>query len=231
MTGVINIGNTNNQCAVFDDFTLRKEEKIDDPIKIKEFFKSVREIIMISVAPGREEKIRDIIEIPIITFPKDIAEMAYESDAGADRLANGLAAMESQGLPVIVVDCGSAITIDLFTEPSAPNSKSQIRFEGGAILPGLNWYFSSLHKGRALPKIIPELQNFIGKSTSGCIKLGAYGALVGGIKEILTLLDYQDKKLIFTGGDGKIFKGFFDGDYDPFLTIKGGIIAYHKKCF
>ena len=230
MIGIINIGNTNNQCAIFEDFTLKKEEKIENPLRIKEFFRGVHEFVIISVAQEREKLIREIIEIPIILFPLDLIEMDYESCAGADRLANGIAAKEISGLPVIVVDCGSAITIDLFTEPKESNSKFLIHFSGGAILPGLHWYFSSLSKGKALPKVTSELQKTIGKSTSGCIKFGAYGALVGGIKELLNLLNYQDKKLIFTGGDGETFRKFFDNaDYDPFLTIKGGIIAYHKK--
>ena len=54
----------------------------------------------------------------------------------------------------------------------------------------------------------------------------------GGIEKILYELDYNNKKLLFTGGDGKIFKKFFINTvYEPYLTIKGGIIAYHKKYF
>ncbi|TEU00057.1 MAG: type III pantothenate kinase [Candidatus Stahlbacteria bacterium] len=232
MIGVINIGNTNNQCAIFDKLTLKKEEKIDNPFRIKDFFKEVNEIMMISVVPNREKLIRGIIEIPIIDFPNYLFEMDYESHAGCDRLSNGLAAKELTGLPAIVVDCGSAITVDLFSEPRKSNTELIIRFDGGAILPGLFWYFSTLDKGEALPEITPELQNTIGKSTSECIKFGAYGALVGGIKEVLNKLDYENKNLIFTGGDGEIFRQFFeDGYYEPFLTIKGGVIAYHKKHF
>ena len=230
MIGVINIGNTNNQCAVFDRFHLKKEEKIDNPFKIKEFFKDVAKILMISVVPNREELIKDIIEIPIINFPSELIDIDYKSHAGHDRLANGLAAKEVTGLPVIVVDCGSAITVDLFTEPKKLKDEYIVRFEGGAILPGLHWYFSSLNKGESLPQIKPRLQKEIGKTTSGCLKFGAYGALLGGIEKILYELDYNNKRLIFTGGDGKIFMKYFtDTVYEPYLTIKGGIIAYHKK--
>lgn len=230
MIGVINIGNTNNQCAIFDRFHLKKEEKIDNPFEIKEFFKDVDNILMISVVPNREELIRDIVQIPIINFPRELIDLDYKSHAGQDRLANGLAAKEITGLPVVVVDCGSAITIDLFIEPRKLKNKYIVRFEGGAILPGLYWYFSSLDKGESLPRIQPRLQRKIGKTTSGCLKFGAYGALVGGIKKILNELNYNSKRLIFTGGDGKIFiKYFTDAVYEPYLTIKGGIIAYHEK--
>ena len=230
MIGVINIGNTNNQCAIFDRFDLKKEEKIDNPFKIRKFFKDVAKILMISVVPNREELIRDIIQIPIVEFPDELIDIDYKSQAGQDRLANGLAAKEITGLPVIIVDCGSAITVDLFTEPRKSKNKYIVRFEGGAILPGLYWYFSSLDKGESLPQIKPRLQRKIGKTTSGCLKFGAYGALVGGIEKILYKLDYKNKELIFTGGDGRIFMKYFTGAvYEPYLTIKGGIIAYHKK--
>jgi len=228
MIGVIDIGNTNIHCALFESLEIKETKIINNILKIKDFFSEVNEIMMISVDLEREKIVRDILNIPIIDFPKTLIELDYQSDVGCDRLANGISAKESHGLPAIVVDCGSAITVDLFLEPSLPNGKYTAQFGGGAILPGLDWYFLSLSKGKALPSMEPALQNTIGKSTTGCLKLGAYGAFVGGIGEILTLFNYQNKNLIFTGGDGRRFLKFFKADYDPVLTLKGGIIAYHK---
>ncbi|MEA1912537.1 MAG: type III pantothenate kinase [candidate division WOR-3 bacterium] len=225
MIGVIDIGNTNIHCGLFINKSLKRESKIDDPLGIKEFFKGAREILSISVVPEKEKLIHDLTNMEMVPFPRELIQLNYDSEPGADRLANGLSAMEDVGLPVIVVDSGSAITIDDFSKPSMKGYL--VKFNGGAILPGLKWFFSSLSRGKTLPKVGLELKDTPGRSTEGCIKFGGYGALVGGIKEILNLMDYKNKKLIFTGGDGSKFSKYFNADYDPFLTLKGGIIAYH----
>ena len=94
---------------------------------------------------------------------------------------------------------------------------------------GLSSYFFSVSKtGAQIPNISPELYNKTGKDTEECLRLGAFGSLVGGIKEILQILDYKNKNLIFTGGDGEIFSKYFKAKYDSALTLKGGLVAYNE---
>ncbi len=227
MIGIIDIGNTNYHCGMFENNSLKGEERTDKASEVKEFFSGIEQILSISVVPLKKKLIEEIIDFNIIPFPGNIIQVNYQSKPGEDRLANGLGAKEQIGLPAIVVDCGSTITVDLYSEPT--ESVFLVKFEGGAIMPGLSSYFSSVSKaGYLLPRVEPEMLNSLGKNTEECIKLGAFGSLIGGIKEILQILDYKNKNLIFTGGDGEVFSEYFTGKYDSALTLKGGLIAYNQ---
>ncbi len=227
MIGILNIGNTNFHCGRFENKSLKEKRITVHAPEVKIFFSGVEQILCISVVPAKKKLMEDTLDYNMISFPSNLVEINYKSKPGEDRLANGLGAKELIGLPAIVVDCGSTITIDLYSEPTEPDFL--VKFDGGAIMPGLKTLFSSVTKaGYLLPTIKPEFQNSLGKNTEECIKLGAFGSLVGGIKEILKILDYRNKNLIFTGGDGKLFSAYFDAEYDSSLTLKGGLIAYNE---
>jgi pantothenate kinase type III len=227
MIGVIDIGNTNYHCGIFKSNSLTSEKRTDKTAEVKNFFSGIDQILCISVVPPKKKLIEEVLTSNIVSFPSDLVQLDYESKPGEDRLANGPGAKDKLRLPAIVVDCGSTITVDLYSESTDPNFL--VKFEGGAILPGLTPYFSSVtNAGRLLPGIEPGLLDRPGKNTEECIKLGAYGSLVGGIKEILQILDYQNRDLVFTGGDGKIFSEYFKREYDSGLTLKGGLIAYNE---
>jgi pantothenate kinase type III len=228
MIGILDIGNTNFHCGIFESDSLTDEKRTKKTSEVKNFFSKIERILCISVVPSKKKTIEDTVGFDIISFPKELVQTDYKSKTGEDRLANGLGAGEEIGLPAVVVDCGSTITIDLYSEPTEPDFL--VKFDGGAIMPGLKTLFSSVTKaGYLLPTIKPEFQNSLGKSTEECIKLGAFGSLVGGIKEILRILNCKDKHLIFTGGDGELFSGYFNNaEYDSCLTLKGGLIAYNE---
>ena len=227
MVGVIDIGNSTYHCGMFKDSSLKTEKRTDKTSEVKKFFSDTEQILCISVVPSKKKLIEEITGSNMIPFPSNLVQSGYESKPGEDRLANGLGAKQQIGLPAVVVDCGSTITIDLYSEPTEPNFL--VKFDGGAIMPGLIPYFSSVtNAGNLLPSTKPELLDKLGKNTEECIKLGAYGSLVGGIKEVLKKLDYKNKNLIFTGGDGEVFSEYFKIQYDSSLTLKGGFVAYNE---
>ncbi|MEJ2567440.1 MAG: type III pantothenate kinase [candidate division WOR-3 bacterium] len=227
MIGILDIGNTNFHCGKFENVALKEKRITIDAPEVKSFFSDVEQLLCISVVPAKKKLMENILDDDMIYFPSGLVEIDYKSKPGEDRLANGLGAEDLIGLPAIVVDCGSTITIDSYSEPS--KSGFLVKFEGGAILPGLISYFSSVaNAGELLPSVEPGFSDKLGKNTKDCIKLGAYGSLVGGIKKILQILDYKNRDLIFTGGDGKIFSEYFKAPYDAELTLKGGLIAYNE---
>jgi pantothenate kinase type III len=227
MVGIIDVGNSTYHCGRFEKDSLENEKRTDRTSEVKKFFSGIEQILCISVVPSKKKIIEEILNANIIPFPSNLVQSDYESKPGEDRLANGIGVKQQIGLPAIVVDCGSTITVDLYSESTDKNFL--LKFEGGAIMPGLNPYFSSVSKaGYLLPGLDPEFQNSLGKSTEECIKLGAFGSLVGGIKEILQILEYKNRNLIFTGGDGKVFSEYFKAKYDSALTLKGGIVAYNE---
>lgn len=224
MISVIDIGNTTIHCALFSGGEPVDSEKFQSPMEVSDFTAGAEKTLIISVSPEREKIIRKTLKTDPISFPEHIIELDYRSKPGADRLANGLGASLSLGLPCIVIDCGSAITVDEFSK--SEDASKKLRFNGGGILPGLEWYFSSLSPAECLPEVRPGLSEKPGKTTKECIEFGAYGCFIGGLKEILNIMNRKDGKIIFTGGSGKMFAEKFNAPYDPLLTLRGGYIAF-----
>ncbi len=140
-------------------------------------------------------------------------DTAYEG-LGIDRLA-ACKAVENG----MIVDAGSAITIDIVA--------NGIHL-GGYIMPGLfaqQKSFSEISTKldiRLNPNIDLEL---LPQNSAEALSYGA-------IKPILLMLQdsKRDKKIYFTGGDGKFFAKFFkDSIYDDSLIFKGMLKAIHEK--
>ena len=64
------------------------------------------------------------------------------TEVGADRIANGVAVWRRHGLPALVVDCGTATTVDAIGENG--------RYLGGAIAPGIGVSYDALVSSAAL---------------------------------------------------------------------------------
>ncbi len=125
---------------------------------------------------------------------------------GIDRVAACSAVQDG-----MIVDAGSAITVDIMS--------NSIHL-GGFIMPGLSSYEKSFEeiskrlKFRLNPNI--DLSALPQKTTDAV----SYGV----IKPILLVLkDLQkDKKIYFTGGDGKFFSKYFENSiYDRGLVFRG----------
>lgn len=103
---------------------------------------------------------------------------------GVDRLLAAVAAnrMRHAGRAAIVVDVGTAITVDLVAGDGA--------FEGGAILPGIRMAARALHEQTdTLPASAMDALDAsppaVGKSTDAAIRAGLYWGAVGAIREII----------------------------------------------
>jgi type III pantothenate kinase len=127
---------------------------------------------------------------------------------GLDRLLNALALQarpyREKGRPAIIVDAGSAVTVDLVDESGV--------FLGGTIFPGLRLMAQALHTYTAkLPKveIVPPLPALPGKSTEEAIHLGVHGAVAGGIERLcreLATAVTKEPLIYLTGGDRAILE-------------------------
>lgn len=104
------------------------------------------------------------------------------SEAGADRLANALAARIEFGGPAIVIDLGTSTNFDLVDADGA--------YVGGAIAPGLGLSLEAL-VGRAskLPRIeLRRPPNAIGANTVHAMQSGMVLGYIGLVSGLLTAL-------------------------------------------
>jgi type III pantothenate kinase len=104
------------------------------------------------------------------------------SEAGADRLANALAARIEFGGPAIVIDLGTSTNFDIVDADGA--------YIGGAIAPGLGLSLEAL-VGRAskLPRIeLRRPPNAIGANTVHAMQSGMVLGYIGLVSGLLTSL-------------------------------------------
>jgi type III pantothenate kinase len=146
---------------------------------------------------------------------------------GHDRLLNARAAIAEIGIgvPAVIVDAGTAVTVDLLDESGA--------FAGGTIFPGVTTMARSLHQFTArLPEVKVESPrpSVPGNATESAIQGGIWWAVVGGIEAIIR--EYQRRPLaprhvLLTGGDADLLlPGLRDiVKHRPHLTLEGIRIA------
>ncbi|MFN0019767.1 MAG: type III pantothenate kinase [Pirellulaceae bacterium] len=150
-------------------------------------------------------------DFKILTYRDLPLEVRLEFPArvGLDRLAAAVAAkfLASGGRqppdisPTIVVDAGTAITVDLVSADGA--------FEGGVILPGFRLTAQALAAGtNQLPLASFTGQDqpppVVGKNTDGAIRSGLFWGAVGAVREVIERMSagLSDQPHIFvTGGD------------------------------
>jgi type III pantothenate kinase len=104
------------------------------------------------------------------------------AEAGADRLANALAARTEFGGPAIVIDLGTSTNFDLVSADGA--------YIGGAIAPGMGLSLEAL-VGRAskLPRIeLRRPPSAIGANTIHAMQSGAVLGYIGLVSGLLTAL-------------------------------------------
>jgi type III pantothenate kinase len=130
----------------------------------------------------------------------------HPEKTGIDRLLAASAAWQlaSQSGPIVVVQAGTAVTVDYIDEYGV--------FQGGAIMPGLGLALQLLAAGtEQLPWLgnhlvhtIPELP---GKNTTQAISAGVNAALVGGVSHLTQRYRHHSGKVIVvyvSGGDGQL---------------------------
>ncbi len=147
--------------------------------------------------------------------------------AGADRLANAVAARHRYGTPAVVVDLGTATTFDVIAADGA--------YLGGVITPGVKTASEELFRRAArLAKveIVPPLQ-VIGSSTEASLRSGLYLgtlAMIDGLLEHIRGELSEAPQVIFTGGLTHAFLAAFAerGTVDPWLTLEGLRLIYDR---
>jgi type III pantothenate kinase len=140
---------------------------------------------------------------------------------GPDRLANAVAARHRFGAPVVVLDFGTAVTLDVVNRAG--------NYAGGIITPGLAAMTDYLHEKTALlPRIkIREIKTSIGKSTEEAMLVGAVHGYRGLVRELIGELKRELKvkrlPVVATGGYAKLMASKLPeiSAVEPNLTLEG----------
>jgi type III pantothenate kinase len=148
-------------------------------------------------------------------------------EVGADRIANAVAAYDQYGGPSIVVDFGTANTIEAISEKG--------EYLGGAIFPGIEISMDALF-GRAAALRRVELvapRNVIGKSTVESIQSGAVFGYSGQVDTLVEMFQAElgECTVIATGGLAEpiIKQSRTIQHYEPWLTLQGLRIIFERN--
>ncbi|MCD6569687.1 MAG: type III pantothenate kinase [Deltaproteobacteria bacterium] len=146
---------------------------------------------------------------------------------GVDRLINAAAAYHIYKTSLIIVDIGSATTIDYVTAGG--------EFIGGVIAPGLiSAYKGLISQATALPKIeLSASETVTGRSTDTCMRSGVilgHAAMINEMVRLIGLEQGSSPTVIVTGGLSTILEEWLNKDYilDRSLTLKGIYIIYKR---
>jgi type III pantothenate kinase len=169
----------------------------------------IQGICMVSVVPGLNSLFRRACQQslglrPLLATPQTIGIPipAYNRrQVGPDRLVVARAAHARFRRPLIVVDVGSAITVDCVSKRG--------QFLGGAILPGIEMAASALHQMAArLPRVrIRPPARTVGRSTPEAIRTGVIYGIAGALERLIREMRREmggRPLVIATGGDAEL---------------------------
>ncbi|HVT19204.1 MAG TPA: type III pantothenate kinase [Thermoanaerobaculia bacterium] len=146
--------------------------------------------------------------------------MDNPTEVGADRIVNSLAARESHGAPVVVVDFGTATTFDIVNAAG--------EYVGGIIAPGITISAEALfaHASRLTRVDVRKPCELVGKNTANAMQAGIYYGYVGLVDGILERLLGEIpgvKTVLATGGQAELIASGskYIRQVEPLLTLAG----------
>lgn len=233
----IDIGNSFIKILIINDKNINIYKQTDKWEKIyndiKEYTKSSYRVILCSIKT-------DISNSIIATFnPNNVLTLNHNTPLpiknnytttttlGYDRIAAAVGAYELfPDLPCLIIDAGTAITIDLIHNSS---------FEGGAISPGIEMRYKALNQfTNKLPLLNKTNHVFYpGKNTNESIHNGVIQGVVFELEKRIELFHeiFPEGKTIITGGDCLYLEKFIKKSIfvEPKLVLKGliNILKYN----
>ncbi|MCE5184303.1 MAG: Type III pantothenate kinase [Synergistaceae bacterium] len=251
---VLDVGNTNTVMGIFEGkklidhwrLTSRKQTADEVGFMILGLLSAsgiskemICASVYASVVPSLDEMfmegIKNYVGVPCLKVSQDLdtgvkVRMKNPAGLGADRLLNAVAGVEKYGAPLVIVDLGTAITLDVISADGA--------YVGGTIAPGMELGMESLFSRTAkLPQISLEAPgHYIGGDTTEAIQSGIVYGTVGLVEALLRGVFKElggPCRVVATGGHASILARHSDivKEVDPWLTIEGLRIIYERNRF
>lgn len=192
-------------------------------------WEDIGEVVLSSVVPRLTAAWEDVVRAacgraPLVVGPglKTGLTIRYDNphEVGADRIVNSVAAISAFGAPVIIVDFGTATTIDVIGTDGA--------YLGGVIAPGVETSAEALFsKAARLSKVDLEAPpRVIGTNTRASVQSGLLlgeAAMVDGlVRRVWTELGCETP-VVATGGLAPVMAPICEtiGHVDTDLTLTG----------
>lgn len=214
--------------------------------------------VLLQALERRQSDVNDWLLSRLLSYDELPIELEIErpESVGIDRLLAAIAAnaianagaarpysnTSSFDRSAIVIQAGSAVTVDWITRGESNSNEEGPVFHGGAIAPGIPMMLRLLGDGAdMLPKIdadeLTQLPTLPGKNTIDAMKCGAASAFVGGVVHLVQR--YREASslnvpVILSGGDGFLLAPYIDRPLvvEPDLVLRGLLclaIQHHDR--
>ena len=231
MNLIIDIGNNSAKFFLFQGEQIilhtRKENSSCDVLDEWNRLYDIDKVIVSSVITDSESLLDEIsrLQCPVIRFDKSTPlplEVNYRTPhtLGGDRIAAAVGAWcEAPGSNILVIDAGSAITIDFVSKDG--------KYNGGNIAPGIKMRLRALHEYTdRLPMVEKDGETpAIGYDTETAIRSGVINGICHEIEGYINEFKqkYCDVLVFLTGGDEKPLKNRIKSCIfaDKYLVAKG----------
>lgn len=250
----VDVGNTQTVIGVFDRDRLEQHWRIssqgdrtpDETALIFQgllgqaglsFTRQISGVVISSVVPRMTQSLREMTE-RYFRFPPVVVEPGTRTglsilvdnpkEVGADRVVNAVAAGAMYGGPCMVVDFGTATTVDAV----GPNGE----YLGGAIAPGVEISLNALvAHGAQLRRVeFTPPRSVVGKSTDEAIRSGVIFGFAGQVDAIVDRMREElgaETPVIVTGGLAPVIAPQMRNKtkHEPWLTLLGLRIVYDRN--
>lgn len=249
----VDVGNTQTVVGLFDGETLAGHWRVSsdpsitaDELAVKmasllsldgRGWADVRSAIVGSVVPRLTDAWVEVVRTmtgtdPMVVGPglKTGMPIRYDNphEVGADRIVNGVAAVAAFGAPVLVVDFGTATTIDVIDADGA--------YLGGTIAPGLETSAEALFRKAARLSNVDLIDPgaVIGRNTRHSVQAGllmGQAEMVDGLVRRTWRELGRETRVVATGGLAERMSALCETvtDVDPDLTLKGLLLVYLRN--
>lgn len=244
----IDIGNTTTDVALFADDRIRARwcratrelasaETVDGWLQsIDVDWSRIEGAAFCTVVPSARQpwkealarRVPGVMQVTPETSTALRSDYADPAQLGADRYLAALSAFDRYGGPVMVVNVGTAITVDVVSEDGV--------FLGGAIASGIGAAGSALAAAcDQLPEVdLREPPPALPRDTDSAIRAGLVFGAVGAIKELISRIAEQaaiEPRIVLAGGDAELVAPHLDNviAVDAALVLHGLRIAWQQS--
>lgn len=248
---VMDVGNTNIKTGLFQDGKLYSSWRLatdtkctsdEYGVRMESFFHhmkmpttAVKGVIMSSVVPGVNYTLEHMCELyfhgqrPLVVNSGMNLGLRilydYPDKLGADRICNAVAAYQTYGGPLVVVDFGTATSFSVVNQAGD--------FVGGLICPGLMVSADALVEKTAQLRKVEFIKpgRVIATNTEDSVRSGLIRGYVGQVDYIIRQIERElgyEIRTIATGGMSSMIASDTDriDTINPTLTLEGLALIY-----